>query len=216
MPPATNHRTPIAEAIAAFASQPLRAAATTFFNTLGYASERTLNFGSLSDFLGTFDREHKRLERFNPIASWNEVQLIFQLTSADIAKGTSHQLSLLEAAPADLRQIDSYLFLAIDLRAPVEGKPSTRSQLCDLARAINRLFPMPVLVLFKGGDKLSIAITYQPCQGVKLQQGRYLSDPVGKDDTMSETSKIECTDSVRNPVACPAGQASLLQELAPA
>jgi hypothetical protein len=161
MPSAIDQRQVIAEALAAFADQPLRRAATRFFNTLGYASERTLNIGSVADFLETFDREESRLERFNPRGSWREVQLIFQLTSADIAKGSSHQLSLLEAAPADLRQIDSYLFLAIDLSPPDEGKPRSRTQLCDLARAINRLFPMPALVLLKESDKLSIAITYR-------------------------------------------------------
>lgn len=155
-------RAPIHSALAAFAAKPLRSAATDLFHTLGYHSDRTLNFGSVPDFLATYDPK-RLLAAFTPQTAWQSISLIFQLTSEDIAKGSSKQLNLLAPDPADLsqRKIESYIFIAIDLNPPPDGKLRSRTELCDLARAINRLFPMPALVLFKEGERISIAITYR-------------------------------------------------------
>jgi hypothetical protein len=160
---ANDLRKEIESALIGFKKQNLRESAIALFNKLGYASERTLDFGTSSDFLETFDADGSKLGKFEPATNWKDLQLIFQLTSPDIAKGSAQQLSLLEAAPADLsdRSIESYLFFALELNPQTDGKPRPRTELCDLARAINRLFPMPALVLFKEGDKVSIAITYR-------------------------------------------------------
>lgn len=147
--------------LVAFGSRSLPEAAHTFFRTLGYVSERTVDFGSVQAFCRTFDKDGTRLSKFEPAKNWTSLNLLFQLTSPDIARGSSRQLDLLAAEPADLRQIESYLFIALELRLPAPGEVRSRTELCDLARAINRLFPMPALVLFKEGDKLSIAITYR-------------------------------------------------------
>ncbi len=136
--PATDLREPIRAALAAFAAQPLPAAAGAFFRILGYSSDRTLSMGSVQEFCGVYDSDGSRLSKFNPSRTWRSLDLIFQLTSADIARGTSQQLSLLEAEPADLRQIESYLFFALELKPADDGKLRSRSELADVARAINR------------------------------------------------------------------------------
>lgn len=156
-------RPPIQSSLQAFADTPLRNAARDLFATLGYQSDRTHDFGSVENFIKTYDSSASLLGRFDPASNWQEVRLIFQLTSTDIAQGPIIQPEFQLGDPADLsdRAIESYLFIALELRPAADGKFRTRTDLCDLARAINRLFPMPALVLFKEGDKLSIAITYR-------------------------------------------------------
>uniref|UniRef100_UPI003220437B Eco57I restriction-modification methylase domain-containing protein n=1 Tax=Paracoccus sp. TaxID=267 RepID=UPI003220437B len=163
-------RPAIQAALAAFSQKPLREAALGLFATLGYASDRTVDFGSVPAFCRTFDQDGTHLAKLDPARNWASIHLLFQLTSSDIARGSIRQLDLLAPEPADLRQIESYLFLALDLAPPPDGKPRSRTALCDLARALNRLFPMPALVLFKEGDKLSIAITYR--RGHKRDRSR--------------------------------------------
>ena len=156
-------RSDLRAALTAFTGKPLRTAARDLFATLGYASERALDLGSVSHFCKTYDSAGTLLSRFEPATRWLSIQLLFQLTSADIARSSGRQLELIAPDPADLsaRAIESYLFFALDLAPPADGKPRTRTDLCDLARALNRLFPMPALVLFKEGDRLSVAITYR-------------------------------------------------------
>lgn len=154
-------RADLTTALAAFGSQPLPVAARSLFASLGYTSKRTLDFGSVQTFCRTYDRDGLRLSKFNPADNWQSLHLLFQLTSADIAHGSDRQLDLLPSEPADLRDFNSYLFLSLELRPLPAGELRSRTELCDLARAINRLFPMPALLLFKEGEKVSIAITYR-------------------------------------------------------
>lgn len=152
----------IQSALQAFTARSVNEAAHGLFTTLGYQSERTLDFGSVSEFCAEHDK-NKLLAPFNPENNWKQISLVFQLTGDDIKKGSSTQLSLLDPDPADLskRQIQSYLFIAIELKAPADNKLRTRTDLCEIARSINRLFPMPALILFKEQDFISIAITYR-------------------------------------------------------
>ncbi len=155
-------RQELAARLTAFAKKPLRAAARDFFAVLGYTSERTLASVSVSQFCKNYDASGI-LSRFEPATRWLSIDLLFQLTSEDIARSSGRQLDLIPPDPADLtaRAVESYLFFALDLAPIADGKLRTRTDLCDLARAINRLFPMPALILFREGDKLSIAITYR-------------------------------------------------------
>lgn len=184
MATATDRAT-IANALRAFASQPLEQASAGLFKSLGYSSERTLDFGSISQFLSQFDEGNAILGRFNPLENWLRIKLLFQLTSADIAKGSSQQLSLLDPEPADLRKIESYLFLAIELKNSPDCPARNRTELCDLARAINRLFPMPALILLKEDDRISIAITYR--RSNKKDQSK---DVVGRKVTLIKDISI--------------------------
>lgn len=155
-------RSQIRTALAAFTKSPIREAAYELCTELGYRSDRTLDFGSVSEFCDAYDQTGL-LKSFQPTQLWQKISLVFQLTGEDIKKGSSKQLSLLAPDPADLtkRQIQSYLFIAIELKPLSENKLRARSDLCEIARAINRLFPMPALILFKEQDFLSIAITYR-------------------------------------------------------
>ena len=149
----------LAAALADFAQKPLPTAATAFFNTLGYRSERRLNFPSLAACLAEFDTEGKAAKFFPEASSAKPADpvLVQQLTSEEIAAGSDGEVSLFKPSGLDPRQFESYLFLAVSLP---EGDYS-RTELANRTRALNSLFPQPVLVLFRHGANISLAITYR-------------------------------------------------------
>ncbi|MDX8510495.1 Eco57I restriction-modification methylase domain-containing protein [Mesorhizobium captivum] len=51
--------------------------------------------------------------------------------------------------------VDSFVFLAIEL----EGEEWKRGQLAGITRAVNTLFPMPVIILFRYGGRVSLAVS---------------------------------------------------------
>ena len=160
MPDSPNLKAQIHRSLHAFTAKPLKIAASDFFKILGYSSSRTMNLGSVAEFLLTFDPA-KKLLKFEPEKNWQSIQLIFQLTGEDISNGTTGQLSLLPPEAADLRKIESYLFVAIDLKPLDDRATSNRAELCEIAREINRLFSMPVLILFRYVPHISLAFTYR-------------------------------------------------------
>lgn len=151
-------RDPIRQSLAQFARLPLRKAATELLATLGYRSDRTLDAGdsrpeAFLDFVrehagGTF-RDEKAL-----VSHWVTADLLFQLTDDELAG----RRSLFEETAVQPSLLRSYVFFAIEL----EGEGYSRGALTGLARQINRVFPMPVMVLIKhrsGGEAvLSIAV----------------------------------------------------------
>ena len=139
----------IGQSIQAFATHPLRKAALSLFSTLGYQSDRTMQSKSVADFREQFDPESKLAHPAALVASWQSVELLFQLTDEELSRSTA--LFKDEAVKTSLLQ--SYIFVAIEL---TEGDYA-RGKLAGVARQLNRIFPMPVMVLFKLGGRLSIA-----------------------------------------------------------
>lgn len=152
-------RDSIQSVLATFASAPLREAATSLLATLGYQSDRTINLGSSSPkaFL-EFIRTHSADVAFNEtkalFTDWKSADLLCQLTDEEIS---GHQ-SLFKETDINPGLLRSYLFFAIELT----GENYARGKLTGIARQINRIFPMPVMVLIKHlADKhpvLSIAV----------------------------------------------------------
>ncbi len=152
-------RLSIASALSGFAKRPLPEAARDLFASLGYGSERRIEFPSLAACFAEFDRENKAAKFFAEISAnkRSDAVLVQQLTSAEIASGSDGQVSLFKPAGIDPRQFDSYLFFAV----PLPAAEYSRTELAVRARAINGLFPQPVLVLFRHGTNISLAITYR-------------------------------------------------------
>lgn len=152
-------RDSIAQSLATLADAPLRESARGLLKTLGYASDRTLDIGDSSPraFLD-FVQEHASDSPFNEekalVGQWTSADLLFQLTDEELA-GRRSLFEETDVRPGLLR---SYLFFAIDL---ADGDYS-RGRLTAIARQINRVFPMPVMVLIRhqsGGERaLSIAV----------------------------------------------------------
>lgn len=146
----TQMKQAISQHIQKFSSQPLRQAALSLFSTLGYASDRTVETPSVAEFRAQFDSESKLEHSAALIASWRSAELLFQLTDEELSRSTA--LFKDEAVKTSLLQ--SYVFIAIEL---ADGDYA-RGKLAGIARQINRIFPMPVMVLFKIGGRLSIAV----------------------------------------------------------
>ncbi|MCS9149577.1 hypothetical protein N0800_33370 [Pseudomonas aeruginosa] len=146
----THMKQAISLRIQAFAAQPLRQAALSLFATLGYESDRTMETPSVADFRKQFDPESKLEHPAALIASWQSADLLFQLTDEELSRSTA----LFKDESVKTSLLQSYVFIAIEL---VEGD-YVRGKLAGIARQINRIFPMPVMVLFKMGGRLSIAV----------------------------------------------------------
>ena len=83
-------------------------------------------------------------------ADWKKADILFQLTDEEL----SGQTSLFESTELRPQLLQSYLFFAIELK----GTHYSRTDLSNITRQINRLFPMPVMVFYTYNDELSIAV----------------------------------------------------------
>ncbi|MDP2267726.1 MAG: hypothetical protein Q8K46_01030, partial [Deltaproteobacteria bacterium] len=157
-PLAADIRPRILSSLAGFAAQPLAVAAREFFQVLGYTSDRTLPINSLDQLREILDKGGYLTEGNALLSRWHSVHFLFQLTQDEISASTSGQLTLGFAAPWEIKIINSYVFFALDLNIKADGEMPTRGELSAITRALNRLVPMPVLVLFRHGEALSLAI----------------------------------------------------------
>ena len=152
-------RESIQAALSSFENSPLRDSAIGLLSTLGYRSDRTINFENSNpkeflNFILSQSAEAPFSESKALFESWKSADLLFQLTDEELANSQS-LFQDTDVKPGLLR---SYLFFAIELT----GEGYARGKLTGIARQINRVFPMPVMVLIKHvADKkpvLSIAV----------------------------------------------------------
>jgi adenine-specific DNA-methyltransferase len=138
-----------------FGTLPPKDAARKFLAELGYRSDKSpRGLGSTPAefeklFIGNqlkalFDKEKSLF------AEWKSADLIFQYTDAEL----SPQQELLQDNDVSTSILKSYIFISVELR----GSDYARGKFSSIARQINRLFPQPVMVLIKHGDRLTIAI----------------------------------------------------------
>ncbi len=138
--------------LAQFQTLPLKDAARQLLAKLGYQSDRFLvGAGSKpQDFLDHFAKGHP----FDPakalVPEWKSADLLFQLTDQEL----SRESALFTDDSVQRGLLRSYVFIAIELK----GTDYARGRFSGIARQINRLFPMPVMVVFKHGDRLTIAV----------------------------------------------------------
>ena len=147
-------KTTIYEQLIAFKTKGLRPAALDLLNSLGYASDKTIELdGSPEAFLEQFN-QNPESTRFNEEKAlskdWKEIQLLFQLTDQELGG----QADLFKDNAIKQSLMTSYLFFAVKL----SGKDYARGKLASITRQLNRLFPMPVMVFFEYDAKISIAV----------------------------------------------------------
>lgn len=147
-------KTNIKEVLQSFAKGNLTENGLKLFETLGYITERQapLDNPTFSCFKETFIENNTKV--FNETKAkpelWKEVQLLFQLSQAEL----TNQGLLFDNKQVDRTIIETYLFFAIEL----EQSNYNRSVYSDITRELNKLFPMPVMVLFKNGKFLTFSI----------------------------------------------------------
>jgi hypothetical protein len=147
-----------------FAEGNLYENAIRFFEILGYTTERTLRLAdpTATCFLQSFPdngrpfRSEKAL-----INDWKFVDLLFQLTTSEIKNLLKEDFAQTEiefgtegVVGTNLAIIESYLFFALQLT----GDRYNRTQLSDITREINWLFRMPVMILFRYGETITLSI----------------------------------------------------------
>ena len=138
--------------------QPLRDAAKKLLNVLGYHSQRVGNDAIDSN------RSDRLIESAlltaNPtdklrIDDWDSFYQIMQVTDAEINQQvTPEQGNLFESTGIDDMLRTSYMFVAVQL----SENTYTRTQLADITRFINKAFQKPIMVIFRYGAVLTLAI----------------------------------------------------------
>ena len=153
-------REAVTGALSGFADERgLRDQAAALFNALGYRSERTADAGDVAAFLHGFGSQltgrrrrmfDRRRERFEALAG---IEIVFQVTDDEIGA----QGGLFDAAGLDNGRMKSFLFLAAELT----DERYSRTWLAETTRALNLLFEMPTVVLFRHGATLTLAVVHR-------------------------------------------------------
>lgn len=145
---------PILNLVRSIASSDFRVGQLALLKKLGYTSDKQMPVSGANPMLFVEMAESyssTRLDRDKAkLDEWTKADILFQLTDDELGG----QESLFKAAEIKPGLLQSYLFFAIELK----GSDYSRSALSDITRQINRLFPMPVMVLFTYFGKLSIAV----------------------------------------------------------
>ena len=155
----TDLKNQIQTALNELQSGDLSERATHLLATLGYRSKKVAPLSPQTgeellaryDLDGKFNREKARLK------DWQSADILFQLTDAEVKDSLLGQSGLdFQSAPTAIENkiIQSYVFLAIEL----QGQEWNRGDLAAITREVNRLFPMPAMIIFRHGDKASIGV----------------------------------------------------------
>ena len=146
----------IGEALTALATgSPLRKGTVSLLNALGYRSDRTLETDSVREFLEGLEANKKLTSKqLALLESWLAVEIVFQFTGDEIGR---QQAGLFDAPGFDAGRMESFLFLAAELKQGEYG----RTQLAETTRAVNRLFRMPVIVLFRHGSAVTFGAVHR-------------------------------------------------------
>ena len=150
---ATNMKQKIQSALQSFSKDNLTENALNLFKTLGYNTERQspLNKPTFAAFKASFiDNQSTFNEEKAKVGDWKYVDLLFQLSKEEILK----QMSLFDTKQVDRTIIETYLFFTIELA----NEHYSRTALSHITREVNRLFPMPVMILFKHGSLLTLSV----------------------------------------------------------
>jgi adenine-specific DNA-methyltransferase len=149
-------RQTIDERLRAFGQNELAGAALGLLDALGYRSERQIADIPLSadEFKNTYAADRPFNEDAALTGDWKSIDLLFQLTDEEVRQAVQMQMLFDSRERYDDAIIESFLFAAIDL----QGESYPRQKLAAATRALNRLFPMPVIILFRHGEAITLSI----------------------------------------------------------
>jgi len=179
---ATIDRNTFIQPLSEFQSLPLKEAARNLLDVLGYRSERIspLPNSEPQSFLELFSApgSERVLNQDKALVSeWKTIDLLFQLTDQEL----SRESCLFTDTSVKAGLLKSYVFIAIELK----GGDYARGKFSAITRQINRIFPMPVMVLFKHKNFLTIAVINR--RRNKLDESK---DVLGKVTLIREISYV--------------------------
>ncbi len=177
----------IKSALNAFKSGDLRERAREFFNVLGYGSERILNLsGAPKEFVGAYSapKPGTKTEKYF-LESAKSVHIVFQVTDEEIQ--SSGKMNLLAGKSFDKGRAKSFLFMAVKL----QPANYARGKYAEMTREISKRFGMPVCVLFRNDQRITLSFAHR----------RESNQPGGADrDVLGKVSLIrgvDCADPHR-------------------
>ena len=150
-----QHKNDIKNTLKHFTDGNLAHNARHLLNTLGYRSDRTMSLepNTAAEFIDNFDPSNTMNAERALLDEWESIDLLFQLTGDEISLSDQATLGF-EGGGIDNSIYQSYLFFALKLR----GSSYTRTQLSQTTREINRITPMPAMVIFQHGRLLTFAV----------------------------------------------------------
>ena len=145
----------IQQALQNFHTATLAHNALHLLKTIGYASDGIADLESNQPeaFLNAFEQDKTLNRERAMVTDWETIDFLFQLTDEEITETTQMQF-VLEETPWDNTRIETYLFFAIKLK----NDNYTRTQLATITREINKLTPMPAMIIFQHGQNLTFAV----------------------------------------------------------
>lgn len=157
--PSIARRSKVELALRVVQDQPLAVGLVSLLASLGYRSDKTADLGTTPTEFAT------NLERFGngtrpldsnkaALGDWKACSMLFQLTNDEIPSLMLGQQGLSTGSELLGQQIESFVFLGIEL----DGEDWSRTALATITRELNRQFPMPAIVLFRHGGRLSLAV----------------------------------------------------------
>ena len=157
--PTAIRRSKVEQALKSITKLPLVDGFTNLLAALGYRSDKTADLGSTpAEFVGNlqqFSQGSRELDMHKAaLADWHACALLFQITNDEIPSLMLGQQSFSIGGGLFSQQIESFVFLGIELK----GEDWSRTELATITRELNRQFPMPAIVLFRHGGKLSLAV----------------------------------------------------------
>ena len=148
----------IQKIIIEFGQKDLFNAGISLFKTLGYNTERRnrLDNPTFEGFCAAYIENSDKIsdiEKFKEKAhvhEWKKIEILFQLTESEM----SYDGRLFGTKKVDDTLIEAYLFFAIELT----GDNYTRTVLSNITRQINKVFLMPVMILFKYNGLITLSV----------------------------------------------------------
>ncbi len=145
---------PIKEALASVLQFGISEGCGTLLDVLEYKSERRGSGGTFEEFRELYElpenKQHTKAEK-QILPRCQEVHLLRQITDEEIRQ---EQRDIKDRL--DNGKTKSFIFLAVRLRNE-EDKPTSRGGFATLTRALNKHFAMPAIVIFREGNRLTLA-----------------------------------------------------------
>ena len=150
-----QHKNDINNTFKRFTDGNLADNARHLLDILGYRSNRTMSLdpNTAEEFIDHFDPSKTTNAERALLDEWESIDLLFQLTGDEITLSDQPTLGF-ESSGIDNSVYQSYLFFALKLR----GRSYSRTKLSQLTREINKLTPMPAMVVFQHGRLLTFAV----------------------------------------------------------
>ena len=148
-----NMKRQIQTSLRNLAGQTFFADIVNFWNILGYESQRQPEKQqySYAEFKQTFDQNNTLNDEKTKAEEWHAFHLLFQITKSELPSYAQTDISEDKSYQPHL---NSYVFAALDLKKD----NYSRGALAEITRQINRCFMVPMIISFRYGDKLTIAV----------------------------------------------------------